>query len=150
MGSSLDCRPTPGKYSRMPQSSVAIAVLIGGAIGSLARLLVGAAIQQRFGLGFPLGTLFINVTGSALIGFLMRFALDTTAVTPVMRALLMTGFCGGYTTFSTFSYETVDLLREGLYARASVYVASSVTLGLVGTFAGFAVANGILAFARGR
>jgi CrcB protein len=134
----------------MPQSSVAIAVLIGGAVGSLARLMLGAAMQQRFGLAFPVGTLVINVTGSMLLGFLMRFALDTTAVTPVMRALLTTGFCGGYTTFSTFSYETVDLMREGFYAKAGVYVVSSVTLGLVGTFAGFTVAHGILALARGR
>jgi CrcB protein len=134
----------------MPQSSVAIAVLIGGAIGSLARLLVGAAIQQKVGLAFPVGTLVINVTGSVLLGFIMRFALDTTAVTPVVRALLTTGFCGGYTTFSTFSFETVDLVREGLYARAGAYVASSVVLGLVGAFAGFAAAHGILALARGR
>ena len=125
-------------------------MLIGGAIGSLIRLLVGAAIQQRVGLGFPVGTLVINVTGSLLLGFIMRFALDTTAVTPVMRALLTTGFCGGYTTFSTFSFETVDLLREGLYARAGAYVASSVVLGLVAAFAGFAAAHGILALARGR
>jgi len=138
------------KRTRMPQSSVAIAVLIGGAIGSLARLLLGAAIQQRAGLAFPVGTLVINVTGSMLIGFIMRFVLDTTALTPVMRALLTTGFCGGYTTFSTFSYETVDLMRAGFYARAGVYVASSLTLGLVGTLAGFTVAHGILALARGR
>jgi fluoride exporter len=134
----------------MPQSSVAIAVLIGGAIGSLLRLLVGAAIQQRVGLAFPVGTLVINVTGSLLLGFIMRFALDTTAVTPVVRALLTTGFCGGYTTFSTFSFETVDLVREGLYARAGAYVASSVVLGLVAAFTGFAAAHGILALARGR
>ena len=134
----------------MPQSSIALAVLIGGAVGSLARLMVGMAIQQRFGLAFPVGTLVINITGSLLLGFIMRFVLDTTAVTPVMRALLTTGFCGGYTTFSTFSYETVDLVRQGLYARAGVYVASSVTLGLVATVAGFAAANGILALARGR
>lgn len=134
----------------MPQSSVAIAVLIGGAIGSLVRLLVGAAIQQRAGLAFPLGTFVINVTGSFLLGFIMRFALDTTAVTPVVRALLTTGFCGGYTTFSTFSYETVDLMRQGFYARAGAYVTSSVVLGLGGAFAGFALAHGILALARGR
>lgn len=134
----------------MPQFSVAIAVLLGGAIGSLARLIVGAAIQQRVGLAFPAGTLVINVTGSLLLGFLMRFSLDTTAITPVMRAFLTTGLCGGYTTFSTFSYETVDLLRGGLYVRAGAYVASSVALGLVGAFAGFAAAHAILALARGR
>ena len=127
-----------------------MAVLVGGAIGSLVRLLVGAAIQQRVGLGFPLGTLVINVTGSLLLGFIMRVALDTTAVTPVMRALLTTGFCGGYTTFSTFSFETVDLIREGLYARAGAYVTLSVVLGLVGAFAGFAAAHGMLALARAR
>ena len=134
----------------MPQASVAIAVLIGGAIGSLIRLLVGVAIQQKVGLAFPLGTLVINITGSVLLGFIMRFVLDTTAVTPVMRAFLTTGLCGGYTTFSTFSFETVDLVRQGLYARAGVYVTSSVVLGLGGAFAGFALAHGLLALARGR
>jgi CrcB protein len=127
-----------------------MAVLIGGAIGSLIRLLVGAAIQQKVGLAFPLGTLVINVTGSVLLGFIMRFVLDTTAVTPVMRAFLTTGLCGGYTTFSTFSFETVDLVRQGLYARAGAYVTSSVVLGLGGAFAGFALAHGLLALARGR
>src|SRR5579872_3752169 len=122
----------------MPQTSVAMAVLLGGAIGSLIRLLVGAAIQQKVGLAFPLGTLVINITGSVLLGFIMRFVLDTTAVTPVMRAFLTTGLCGGYTTFSTFSFETVDLVRQGLYGRAGAYVTSSVVLGLGGAFAGFA------------
>jgi CrcB protein len=135
----------------MPQASVAIAVLIGGAIGSLTRLMVGAAITSRVGLAFPVGTLVINITGSALLGFLMRFVLDdTTAVTPAMRALLTTGLCGGYTTFSTFSFETMGLIQEGLYGRATVYVVTSVVLGLAATFAGFAAAHGILALARGR
>lgn len=134
----------------MPQSSVAIAVLIGGAIGSLARLLIGAAITSRVGLAFPVGTLVINITGSLLLGFIMRFALDTTAVTPTVRALLTTGFCGGYTTFSTFSYETMDLIQDGSYGRAALYSISSVVLGLAATFVGFAAAHSILAFARGR
>jgi fluoride exporter len=134
----------------MPQSSVAIAVFIGGAIGSLARLMLGMAITSRVGLGFPVATLVINVTGSALLGFVMRFALDTSAVTPVARALLTTGFCGGYTTFSTFSLEAADLIRDGLYGRAAMYAVSSVALGLAGTFAGFAAAHGILALARSR
>jgi fluoride exporter len=134
----------------MPQASVAIAVLIGGAIGSVARLILGMAITSRAGLGFPVATLVINITGSALLGFIMRFALETTAVTPVVRALLTTGFCGGYTTFSTFSLETAGLIQEGLYSRAAVYAVSSVALGLAGTFAGFAAAHGILALARSR
>jgi fluoride exporter len=112
--------------------------------------MLGAAIQSRVGLAFPVGTLVINVTGSLLLGFIMRFVLDATAVTPVVRALLTTGFCGGYTTFSTFSFETFDLLQEGLYGRAALYSVSSVVLGLAATFGGYAAAHGILAVARSR
>jgi fluoride exporter len=138
----------------MPQFSVAIAVLIGGAIGSLTRLLISFAITSRVGPSFPVGTLIINITGSALLGFIMRFVLDTTAIgpaiTPAMRAFLTTGLCGGYTTFSTFTFETFALYEERLYGRAALYVGLSVVLGLAATFGGFAAAHGILASARSR
>jgi CrcB protein len=126
------------------------AVAIGGAIGSVARLLIGAAIQQRVGGGFPLGTLAINVTGSLLLGFLVPITLDTPAVTPVIRALLTTGLCGGYTTFSTFSYDTATLIEEGAYRRTAAYVLASVILSLAGTFAGIAAARWMLDMVRGR
>jgi CrcB protein len=125
------------------------AVALGGAIGSVARLAVGTAIQQRVGLGFPLGTLIVNITGSLLLGFLVRVALDTPAVTPAMRAFLTTGVCGGYTTFSTFSYDTAVLIDERAYGRAAAYILASVTLALAGTFAGFAVARWALNAVRG-
>lgn len=126
------------------------AVAAGGAIGSVARLLLGAAIQQRSATTFPVGTLVINLTGSLLLGFIIRTVLETPSVTPTVRAMLTTGFCGGYTTFSTFSYETVVLLEEGSYGRAALYIIASVGLALAGTFVGFAAARWVVAALRAR
>lgn len=120
-------------------------VAIGGMLGCVARYAIGTFIQLRVGPGFPTGTLVVNITGSLLLGFLMRFALQSTAFSPELRLLLTTGFCGGYTTFSTFNYETAVLLQDGEYARASLYVGASVAISLVATFAGFALANRALA-----
>ena len=119
------------------------AIAVGGAAGTLARFGVGA-YAQRFSATFPFSTLAINVLGSFLLGFLMRYLL-ATAAGPEVRAGLTIGFCGGFTTFSTFSYETVRLLEQGSYARAGAYVVTSVVLSLVATFAGFAAARGAIA-----
>jgi CrcB protein len=124
-------------------------VAIGGAIGSIARLLLAQLIQARSGAELPVGTLLVNVTGSILLGFLIRYALATPEVTPEVRALLTTGLCGGYTTFSTFSYETAALIEDGDYRRAALYVILSVALSLAGTFAGFALARQVLAVREG-
>src|SRR5919205_3018731 len=94
-------------------------VAAGSAAGGVVRFLLGGALQRAAGGAFPVGTLVINVTGSLLLGFLLRYALETPAVTPEARALLTTGFCGGYTTFSTFSYEAVALLQDGDWRRAT-------------------------------
>jgi len=120
-------------------------VAIGGAAGSVSRFLFGTMIQRWSGAPFPIGTLVINVTGSFLFGFLMRYALATSGITPEVRALLTTGFCGGYTTFATFSYESIALLDSGQYGRAGLYVALSIVLSLVGTVAGLAAARHLLA-----
>jgi CrcB protein len=114
-------------------------------VGGLARFYLGAFIQQRAGADFPAGTLVINITGSFLLGFIMRYALRSGGVSPEVRALLTTGFCGGYTTFSTFSYETASLLEDGEYARASLYVGASVLVSLIAAFLGFAAAQRLLA-----
>jgi fluoride exporter len=126
------------------------AVAAGGAVGSVVRLLVGAAVQQRSGTTFPVGTLVINLTGSLLLGFIIRIALETSVVSPTVRAMLTTGFCGGYTTFSAFSYETAVLIEDGSYGRAALYILASVGLALAGTFAGFAAARWVLTALRGR
>ena len=124
-------------------------IAIGGAVGSVTRYLVGMAIQQRVGTTFPFGTLVINITGSFLLGFLLRTTFSTVTLSPEQRALLTTGFCGGYTTFSTFSFDTAGMIEDGSYARAATYLVLSVGVSLVATFAGFAVAQSALSF-RGR
>lgn len=125
------------------------AVAIGAAVGGVVRYWVGMAIQHRVGVAFPWGTLMINVTGSLLLGFLIRYAIATPAIGIEMRALLTTGFCGGYTTFSTYSLETMALIEEGQYQRAAAYAAGSVVLALVATLVGFTLARELVAY-RGR
>lgn len=120
------------------------AVAIGAGLGGVSRYLLASAIQQRVGSTFPWGTLVVNVSGSLLLGFLIRYALATPSIGVEMRALLTTGFCGGYTTFSTYSYETATLLEDGQYGRAGVYAAASVLVALVGTIAGFALAREVI------
>jgi fluoride exporter len=121
------------------------AVAIGAALGGVARFYLADIIQHRAGIDFPAGTLVVNITGSFLIGFFLRYALQSAVIGPEMRLFLTTGFCGGYTTFSTFSYETITLLQDGEYSRASVYVGTSVALALVATVLGIAAANWLLA-----
>jgi CrcB protein len=124
-------------------------VAIGSALGGVARFWLGGFIQQRVGPSFPVGTLVINITGSFLLGVLMRYTLQSDVVSPELRTMLTTGFCGGYTTFSTFTYETAMLVEDGEYGRASLYVGASLVIALIGMFLGFAVANQFIAL-RGR
>ena len=109
------------------------------------RYLLGGAIQRALAASFPVGTLVINVTGSALLGFVFRYALETPAVTPEIRALLGVGFCGGYTTFSTFSYETLTLLEDGDWRRAGLYVGVSLLGSVLAAFLGFMAARELIA-----
>jgi CrcB protein len=122
-------------------------VAVGGAVGSVARYALGILVQERAGT-FPLGTLLVNISGSLLMAFIMEYALATPAVSRELRVLLTTGFCGGYTTFSAFSYETVRLAQEGDYRRAGVYVLVSVAGSLAAALAGFALAREVLAWRR--
>jgi CrcB protein len=118
---------------------------VGGAIGTAARYLLTLAIQERATSGFPVATLFINISGSFLLGFLMRFGLEGSTASPEFRLMLTTGLCGGFTTFSTFSYETARLLEGGEWYRGLTYIAASVVVCLAGTFVGFALARALLA-----
>ena len=120
-------------------------VAFGSAVGGATRYWLAAYIQRTSGATFPLGTLVINITGSFVLGLLLRFALDTPAFSPALRLALTTGFCGGYTTFSTFSVETVTLIEEGDWRRAALYVGVSVLVSLFGAFAGVALARELVA-----
>jgi CrcB protein len=119
-------------------------VAAGGALGSATRYLLGAAIQERSASDFPVGTLVINVTGSLLLGFFARYAFGGASMSPEIRVFLTTGFCGGYTTFSAFSYETVRLFEDGDQGRGLLYVALSVVLSIAGTWLGFSLARALL------
>jgi CrcB protein len=122
------------------------AIAVGAAAGGVSRYYLASAIQQRMGASFPWGTLAINITGSLLLGFLIRYAMATPAISPEVRAMLTVGFCGGYTTFSSYSYETMVLIEDGEIGRAAMYSLGSVILALVATFAGFMLARELIAF----
>lgn len=116
----------------MIDSRVVLVVAIGAAIGGALRYVIGQLFVQRFGPGFPYGTIFINVSGSFLIGVIAELSLTRAlGVTPTFRAFAATGILGGYTTFSTFSLESVNLLEQGWYLTA-LYVGASVALGVLG------------------
>jgi CrcB protein len=113
-----------------------LAVALGSAVGGVARFLLSAWLEQRAVSSFPFATLLVNITGSVLLGFLATWTYETAGVPADVRALLTTGLCGGYTTFSTFSLETVALIEEGFLGRAAAYIALSVLLSVVGAYAG--------------
>lgn len=119
-------------------------IALGSAIGGVSRYLLGGLIQRWLDTTFPVGTLLVNVSGSFLLGAILRYAIETPTLTPEVRALLTVGFCGGYTTFSTFSYETVALLEDGQWTRAGLYVGASILLSLVGVFLGFGLAREVI------
>ncbi len=117
-------------------------VLIGGGVGSLVRFLTGTFVLRFFAGAFPLGTFLINVTGSFLIGILMTYFLNHS-IDPNWRLFLVTGMLGGYTTFSSFEWETFLTLREGATLVAIFYFVSSIVLGLAAVWLGAAIGNGL-------
>lgn len=113
-----------------------LAVGIGGFFGSILRYLISHYINISAHSSFPFGTLTVNLVGSFLIGIIIAAALDGD-LTKSMRLLLATGFCGGFTTFSTFSYEFFSLLQHEEIGLAFLYAATSFVLGLAFVWLGF-------------
>jgi CrcB protein len=116
---------------------------LGGVAGTFARYGLQGLIQPPGGT-FPWGTLVVNLLGALLLGFLMRYLLGSGTAGPDVRAALTVGFCGAFTTMSTFSYETVALLQDGEHWRATLYLLSSVGGSLAAVFAGIGIANRML------
>ena len=116
-------------------------VMLGGATGSLTRYVVGTAIMNRMGGRFPVGTVFINVTGCFLIGFLMTLLTERLQPHPNWRFLLVVGFLGGYTTFSSFEWETLSLMRDGSRWLGLLNAAGSVLLGYAAVWLGATIAG---------
>ena len=117
------------------------AVAAGGALGSLLRFWLTAVIGARTGAAWPFHTLVINVLGSFAIGWFATWTAERVPVPADWRVFVMVGVCGGFTTFSSFSLQTLDLARGGAPGLAAAYVAASLVLCLLGVWAGFALAR---------
>ena len=111
-------------------------VFIGGGLGAALRHFVNGASLRLVGTDWPLGTLFINVTGSILMGVVAAMFAFKLSLPPALRLFVATGILGGYTTFSTFSLETALLVERGQPGPALLYAVGSVLLGVGGLFAG--------------
>ena len=109
---------------------------LGGGLGSILRYLISLFVGRHVPVVFPLGTFLVNCSGCFLIGVFYAYASKYSWFTGDMRLLLITGICGGYTTFSTFSYDGIFLLKSGSYFAFLVYVLGTMILGLLATFAG--------------
>ena len=109
----------------------------GGAAGSIARYLCQVAINSIYPFRFPLATLLVNVLGCFIIGLLYAIAERTSILSLQFRLLLGTGFCGGFTTFSTFAFENMDLIRTGDTSYFLLYAFGSLLLGIGAVFGGF-------------
>lgn len=116
---------------------------IGGLIGSVARYLIAVFLAGNVNSIFPLTTLIVNITGCFLIGVVFALADRGNVLSPEWRIFLTTGFCGGFTTFSTFSYESLKLIQDGEYFYVGIYVLVSVVIGLAATYFGIALIRSI-------
>lgn len=118
-----------------------VGIALGGALGAVTRFLVAQYVNQLFGATFPYGTLVVNVSGSFLMGFLAILLLEVLALSMFWRAVLLIGFLGGFTTFSSFSWETMDLLLRGDPLKALTNIFLSIFLCLFATWLGILFAR---------
>ena len=116
---------------------------VGGFLGANARYVLGGLIAEHLGAGFPYGTLVVNLTGSLAIGVVLVLLAERLTADPAWRLLLVVGFLGGYTTFSSYTFEALLLAEAGLWARALWYVLGSNLLGLAAAFAGMMLARSV-------
>ncbi|MGH6672010.1 MAG: fluoride efflux transporter CrcB [Xanthobacteraceae bacterium] len=119
------------------------AIAVGGVLGCWARYGMTGLVQSIWGRDFPYATLSINVLGSFLMGFLFIETLERLSSSPELRTGILTGFLGGFTTFSTFSMESILLIEQGESAKAALYVLSSVLVGLLAAFGGAYIARNL-------
>src|SRR5687768_8262482 len=112
---------------------------LGGGVGSIARFLCQRSISAWYPHAFPFGTFIVNFLGCFLIGLLLGLMEKGSIIKPEMRLLLVTGFCGGFTTFSAFAAENIQLLKDGRLLYFTVYTVASVVLGILATFVGLSI-----------
>jgi CrcB protein len=116
-------------------------ICLGGAVGTGARYLIAIGAPRVLGTAFPHATLIVNVAGSFLLGAIMHVGLTTSLLPPTLRLVLATGVMGGFTTYSTFNYETMEYLREGAFSLAAANVAATLLLCLLAGALGVALAR---------
>ena len=117
------------------------AVALGGSIGAITRYLVSTWAAERFGANFPYGTLFVNAAGCLMIGFFMTLTTERLIVSPYWRLIFAVGFLGGLTTFSSYSYETFQLLEDSEMLLAFYNTGLNLVLGFAATWAGIVLAR---------
>lgn len=120
------------------------AVGVGGFMGAIARFWLAAYVGQRMGTRFPYGTFLINVSGSFLIGLVMTILTERTHLSPMYRYLIPIGFIGGYTTFSTFEYETLRAIQDGQFTVGLLNIVLSVLVGFLMVWAGAMAAKALI------
>ena len=145
------CLAAPGVFVLAPVSPNAlertgdnlriVLIALFGAAGTLARYGLQGVVQVRTGGLFPYGTLLVNLTGCFFLGLIAQFTLNHMVISPDWRIAIAVGFFGGYTTFSSFGWETAKMMEDGEWMRASVYVAASVIAGLFLSVAGIRLGN---------
>lgn len=118
-----------------------LAIAVGAAIGANLRYSLSLWAAQRWGASFPYGTLLVNVIGSFVIGFVLVLATTRLSLSEPMRLLIVTGLLGGFTTFSSLSFEAYTLITNGSWQAAGIYLAGSFGLGMIGVFLGAGMAR---------
>lgn len=113
----------------------------GGCAGSIARFLSQQLIVRYYPSSFPWGTLIVNISGCFIIGVVYALSDKGNLLSPEMRILLATGFCGGFTTFSSFAYENISLLRDGELLYMFIYIAASLLIGFLAAYVGVLIVN---------
>jgi CrcB protein len=116
-------------------------IAVGGALGSVARYWVGSTVSGRLGTKFPFGTLVINISACIIIGFMLTYLGKRVDLNPAWRFLMLVGFAGAYSTFSTYEWETLSTLRSGAFLLAALYAVGSLLLGLVAVWGGSVLAE---------
>jgi CrcB protein len=118
-----------------------VLIAAGGALGSVARYLLSTFVLRATGTLFPLGTFIVNVVGCLVFGVIAGAAEQRVPLTPDLRRFLLVGVLGGFTTFSSYAFESFGLLRDGQFAWAAINVAGQVVAGLAGMWGGYVITN---------
>ena len=128
----------------MPSEPEKLALLAAaGAVGTLARYGLSLVVQRWCGAGFPWGTLVVNVLGCFLFGIVWTLAEERLVISPLARIILLVGFMGAFTTFSTFAFETAEILRDAQWLIAAANVAAQNLIGILAVILGFAVGRSL-------